>query len=909
MEKAQFRVLYRQFLFRLVDLELLSSHAQGDSSKLLGQFASLLIFLGILLSLGAIGGPRAPAAKVLYIWSMEHMLIATTMLVAGLFAVLSWDSTFPNRADVLILAPLPVRTRTLFLAKVAAVGAAMSLTVACLHALAGVVWPVSFATQLDRDFDAPALNALPAVPPVSAAALGPLLQRNLAPALSPDMGIAIGVYKRGERRVYSYGATKLDSIYPIGSVSKTFTSLLLAQMILEGRARLDEPVRELIAAGTVPRPPAREITLQDLATHRSGLPPMQINFNPQTLAKPDAYPTASLWKDLARYGVAREPNPPFIYSNFGYAVLGEALAARAGMSFPELVASKIAAPLGLRDTAIDLTPEREERLLQGFNAEHQPQRLWYMDAFNGAGGLRSTAPDMLTFLEANLRRATPAMRLQQEPRATVAADLKIALGWLYSADTGTYFHNGVITGFSTHARFNPRHDYAVIVLINQSPGIVMPADVLALHIEQRLTGAPAISFATVKIPGGIGLMGVLRFYAAYWMAMMAAAAFMFCCVLGLQGVAAQLLPRRLFLRVSSLLQLAAFCVLVCAYFSEPLMVTGPTLMVANGRGLLGWSPSYWFLGLLQQWSGSPAMTSLAHRAWTGLAVAVSVTAIAYALSYFRTLRQIVEEPDILPAARRIFRMPPIGAIEQFTVKTLLRSRQHRIVLAFYLGIGFALTILLVKAPAAQNELADSPAGSSWGQVNTPLLAASIVMLCFAIIGTRVVFSLPKDLRANWIFRITSAADRPLKSLQAAQRRALLLLSAVPVCAATAGVAFREWPMQAAVGHLLVLVLLASVLSDICLYSLHRIPFTCSYLPGKSRIHMAFLGAAGLLWTITLSVRYERQALERFSAMAPLLIGLLVIAIVTRTLAAYNAAGGELRFEEEEAGTVQVLGLR
>jgi hypothetical protein len=129
---TQFGVLYRQFLFRMVDLELLSVSAQGDVSKLLGQFAALLIFLNSWLGLGTLGlGDRQMprAALVINAWGTEYLLIATTMLVVGLFAVLSWDATFPDRRDVLVLAPLPVPARTLFLAKVAAVASALGLTV------------------------------------------------------------------------------------------------------------------------------------------------------------------------------------------------------------------------------------------------------------------------------------------------------------------------------------------------------------------------------------------------------------------------------------------------------------------------------------------------------------------------------------------------------------------------------------------------------------------------------------------------------------------------------------------------------------------------------------------------------------------------------------------------------------
>ena len=151
MNKRQFRVLYREFLFRMVDLEVLSSHAQGDMNKLFGQFASLLVMVSIVLVPSRDGPPEDLA------WPMEFFLITTTMLVVGLFAVLSWDSTFPNRRDVLVLAPLPVRGRTFFLAKIAAVATALGLTVVTLHCLAGLAWPLA----LNRT--APAHHTRPAV--------------------------------------------------------------------------------------------------------------------------------------------------------------------------------------------------------------------------------------------------------------------------------------------------------------------------------------------------------------------------------------------------------------------------------------------------------------------------------------------------------------------------------------------------------------------------------------------------------------------------------------------------------------------------------------------------------------------------------------------------------------------------
>src|ERR1035438_6907633 len=123
MKNTPFRVLFREFLFRMIDLELIAP--KGDMSKLLGQFAALLIFVSLAFVIPAAGvGSIAtkgvpPQIALLASWSGEHFLIATTMLVVGLFAVLSWDSTFPNKRDVFVLSPLPISTLTLFLAKVA----------------------------------------------------------------------------------------------------------------------------------------------------------------------------------------------------------------------------------------------------------------------------------------------------------------------------------------------------------------------------------------------------------------------------------------------------------------------------------------------------------------------------------------------------------------------------------------------------------------------------------------------------------------------------------------------------------------------------------------------------------------------------------------------------------------------
>ena len=707
------------------------------------------------------------------------------------------------------------------------------------------------------------------------------------------------------RRVFTYGTAKPDSLFQIGSITKTFTGLMLAQMVVQGKVALDEPIRLLLPPDFVAKPRGNEITLVDLATQHSGLP---------RAVQED-------WQEyLARRGVGREPNPPFLYSNFGFGLLGHLLATRAGLSYAELLQEQVTGPLGLGDTVLALSPEQQSRFMQGYDGEHHPVP-WDAPGLPGSGAIRSTAGDMLKYLEANLHpeklggTLPEAMALAHQPRAEGVPGTTIALAWWYERANGAWSHGGAMHGFTSHAFFHPKGDYAAVVLLNNGPDSFALADSLCEHIRQRLAGEPAESLDAVFVPASRGIPGGLRWFAAYWFTMLASGVFIYCGVLGVQGLAAQLLSRRLFLRVSGLLQMAAFCLFVSVYFLQPGFgglegLTGPEV-----RRLLGWLPSYWFLGLFHDLNGSmhPALAPLARRAWTGLAIVTAGTAVAYALSYLRTLRKIVEEPDITPGSRGLSWLPRFGnrvqtAIGQFSVRSLGRSRQHRVILAFYLGIGFAFTIFLLKAPAMKAYVPDAQANDPWRETNTALLAASIVMMALAVVGTRVVFALPLDLRANWIFRVTGARSGP--ETLAASRRALLLVSAAPVWLASAGLCLRFWPWRQAAGHLVVLGLLGLILAELCLHGFRKLPFACSYLPGKSQVHMVILGALGLMYFVLFSVQFERDALQEPRTMAIMMALFLIAAVCVRLGTAALARGNEeeLRFEEEAAPAVLELGL-
>ena len=553
--KLQFRVLYRQFILRIVDLEALSSKA--DVIRLLGQLASILVMLGVLNALVALvfNLNRIPVEdRVAACWKMEHHLIAMTMLVVGLFAVLSWDSTFPDRRDMMVLGPLPVRGSTIFLAKVAASGTALSLSVLALNGASGLTWPLVLATP--------------------------------------------------------------------------------------------------------------------------------------------------------------------------------------------------------------------------------------------------------------------------------------------------------------------------------------------------------------------GILGLIRSFVAYWSTMLAAGICIYCSLLTLQGITAQLFSRRLFLRLSAVLQLTAFSLFLGVYFLQPEMATPKALASPESQRLMAWLPSYWFLGLFNRLNGSmqPDLVSLERKAWIALAVALFGAGTASLLSYFRTLRKIVEEPDIVPGARGRRWSHGLGTslqatIAVFSLRSLLRSRQHRIVVAFYLGIGFAIAVSTPNLPAAQRDIS----GSSVDAVGLRLLISTIVMLSFMVVGIRVAFSIPVSLPANWIFRITEV--RPVPEYIAASSWAFFILAVVPIGAASVMFSLPFEPVRCVAGHLLVLALLGASFVGLSLLSFHKIPLTCSYLPGKSNVQFAFWAYVLLLIPVTeYAARFEQRALQsqtRYAAMLGVLLAFSIL-IWWRTTSVTRSA--VLQFEEAPPVDVLELGL-
>jgi CubicO group peptidase (beta-lactamase class C family) len=298
-----------------------------------------------------------------------------------------------------------------------------------------------------------------------------------------SVGIVVGVIAPEGRRIVTYGhlaqgdsrTLNGDTVFEIGSTTKVFTSLLLADMVQHGQVALDDPVSKYLPKTVkTPERDGRAITLVDLATHTSGLPRLPGNMTPKDPGNPyGAYTVDQLYQFLSGYTLTRDIGSKYEYSNLGGGLLGHALALRAGTDYESLVVSRICDPLGMKSTRIALTPEMKTRLAVGHNAGMEPVENWDLPTLPGAGALRSTANDLLNFLAANLGYSKSPLPLAMAAmlktrRPTGGAGLEVALGWHIFTGNGkeVIWHNGGTGGYRSFIGYDPAAGIGVVALSN-----------------------------------------------------------------------------------------------------------------------------------------------------------------------------------------------------------------------------------------------------------------------------------------------------------------------------------------------------------------------------------------------------------------------------------------------------------
>jgi serine-type D-Ala-D-Ala carboxypeptidase/endopeptidase len=374
------------------------------------------------------------------------------------------------------------------------------------------VWSIDSFSEREAD-------KLPARPPIALADLGRSLDAEFAPIVkdgllkqSAGCGVTIGVIDHSQRRAFSYGIARADSIFEIGSVTKTLTGLALAQLVEQGKVGLDEPVRPILFPDMASGSTGTEITLLDLATHRSGLPSVPDNLDPKDLSNPFAdYDRVALHEFIANHGTVRPADAKYLYSSFGIGLLGYALAQRAGVPYAELVRVEITGPLHMNDTVFALSAEQKQRLIQGHGVTLDPVDAGFREGgiFAGAVGAKSTVGDLLTYLDANLHPgrystgAAPrspgatmpaAFALDHQLQGIVKQNTEVALAWLYDVQSGRFEHDGTTPGYTAHVEFAPKLDRGIVVLydrMDEQPGQGRFVDRVAENINELMSGKPA----------------------------------------------------------------------------------------------------------------------------------------------------------------------------------------------------------------------------------------------------------------------------------------------------------------------------------------------------------------------------------------------------------------------------------
>ena len=202
-----------------------------------------------------------------------------------------------------------------------------------------------------------------------------------------------------------------DTVFFIGSVSKTFTALLLQDAVERGEMKLDDPVAKFLPTSiTMPTHGGKEITLLDLATHTAGFPANPDNMTGATVKEQyETYTVEKMYAFLSGYTLKRDPGTEFEYSNVGMALLGHVIALKTGTNFESLLVNRICRPLHMDSTCITLTPELRARLAMGHDDSGKPSPPWKLQVYSPAGAIHSTANDLLKYVSANAGLTTSSL--------------------------------------------------------------------------------------------------------------------------------------------------------------------------------------------------------------------------------------------------------------------------------------------------------------------------------------------------------------------------------------------------------------------------------------------------------------------------------------------------------------------
>jgi hypothetical protein len=471
---------------------------------------------------------------------------------------------------------------------------------------------------------------------------------------------------------------------------------------------------------------------------------------------------------------------------------------------------------------------------------------------------------------------------------------------------------GLVTAVKWQSVFPGLRDYRALGTLPLRAWQIFAAKLAALLLVSTATIVtlnllPSLLFPAVSASRWQFMPSLAGRVLAHAAACTSACYFFFFGLVALQGVLLNLLRPRAFGRVSGFFQgllVAVMLILMVQSFSIDAQITDAALRPEIAR----WLPPVWFLGLYQTMSGDPdpGMQTLAHRAIAALAFAVALSLTTYLVSYRRHRELLVESSTGQSRDRRwsgagtiLFRLlipnPRQQAVIVFMAKTLGRSSYHRMVLMAYGGFGLAVLMSGIMGVRRAVEPARVAAAS--------FVYAHVVLLAFLLIGLRHLFSIPTELAANWMFRITEREGR-LEWLRAVDRFVLL--------SGAAAMVVLPFPLEfkllgwRAVAELVVFSAFALLCYEWTFSSWEKLPFTCSHLPGKTPMWILFLRFLGLLMALPLVHFILLSTLYNWAAFP--IVMTLQLAVWARIHIARRDGWGDQRLRYEEAPDPAIHGL-
>ena len=478
---------------------------------------------------------------------------------------------------------------------------------------------------------------------------------------------------------------------------------------------------------------------------------------------------------------------------------------------------------------------------------------------------------------------------------------------------------GFVTILEWDALFPDRRDFTILIPLPIRLPVIFAAKIVSLcaFVLMFFVAANAIHtffYPFIAMGRYATFTGVLGWIGVHATVMLGATAFMFFFFVALQGVLMNLLPFRAFRRISIYVQLiSVFALLVMLLL---FLDTSSLLYSARNRNLLYYFPPMWFLGLYESMVGqAEPLAGCREIAMRALSIVTVGSALVYAISYQRHVKRSLESEEILDVApspisrllcsiadRWIVRNPLERAAFYFTGKTLVRSRKHWLYLATYVGVGFAL---MLQALFGVFSRTGSPALET---PNASLLSIPLIISFFVLSGMRVVFAIPAELKANWVFQLSGAGPRA--ECLSGVRKAMFVFGVLPLFIALAPVYGLLWGWIAAIFHTFFDIVLALLLIEVLLVGFHKIPFTCSYLPGKSNLTALWF----VYWLGFAIYAYSMASLERWILKHPLSIAAFAIGGCAAVAAAFFyrnqhlAEGFTLIFDDQPEPVVRTLDL-